>query len=209
MRVERVAEEVKKAREAEAKARKEAEEAKARVEKAVAAVKKAGEDEARAKKEGEEARVRGKGAAEEAKKAAEDEAKAKKGAEEAAKERAKREAEETKAKVKKEAEETKEKEKRAAEEVEAKTATDKVYSGVVKLMIASPVDYELVRKFEEFLTQVKELRLVLVSGSADEGIKIVVSTEKPVPLLSMLAKMPPVESAVEKESGIEITLKTK
>jgi hypothetical protein len=69
------------------------------------------------------------------------------------------------------------------------------------------VDYEQVRKFEKFLTQVKELRLVLVSGSADEGTKIVVFAENPVPLVNMLTEMPPVERVVEKENGIEITLK--
>jgi len=96
-----------------------------------------------------------------------------------------------------------------AKEAEAGAVTAELYSGVVKLAIASSADFERVKKFEEFLAQVKDLQLVSVGGSADEGTMIVVSVEKPIPLLSVLSHMPLVERVVKKDRGIEITLKAK
>ena len=165
--------------------------------------------------------VKAKREAEEAKRAKEAEAKAKKEAEEKAKreaeeakEKAKREAEEAKEKAKKEAEEARRakeaeaKAKREAEEAKEKASTE-LYKGMVKLAIVSPVDYDQVRELEEYLRQVQDLRLVLVRGSVEEGTKIIVSAEKPIPLVSVLREMPPVEQVVKSGKEIQVTLKTK
>ena len=77
----------------------------------------------------------------------------------------------------------------------------------MKLTIASPVDYKQIRKLEEYLRQVQNLHLVLVGGSVEEGTKIVVSAEEPIPLLSVLREMPSVEQVVKKDKEIQITLK--
>jgi len=149
-------------------------------------------------------------------------------AEQAAKEKAKRQAKEAKEKAKREAEEAKtakkaeEKAKREAEEAKtAREAEEKakreaeekiranLYEGMVKLAIASPVDYGQVRELEGYLRQVQGLRLVLVGGSVEEGVKIVVSAEKPIPLVGILRELPPVEQVVKKGKEIQVTLKAK
>ncbi len=157
--------------------------------------------------------------AKEAKTAREAEEKAKREAEQAAKERAKREAEEAKEKAKREAEEAKtareaeQKAKREAEQKAKREAEEKIranlYEGMVKLAIASPVDYGQVRELEGYLRQVQGLRLVLVGGSVEEGVKIVVSAEKPIPLVGILRELPPVEQVVKEGKEIQVTLKAK
>ena len=174
------------AKQAEKKARKEAEqEAKER------ARREAEEAKEKAKREAEEAK-------EEAQRAKEAEKKARKEAEQEAKERARREAEEAKEKAIEEAEQA------AKEKISAE-----LYKGMMKLAIMSPVGYDEMRELEEYLRQVQELRLVLVGGSVEEGIKIVISAEKPIPLLNVLREMPPIERVVKKGKEIQVTLKVK
>ena len=119
-------------------------------------------------------------------------------AELAAKEQAKREAEEAR-----KAKEAEEKAKREAEE----TVGAELYQGTVKLTIVSPVDLDQMRKLEEYLCQVQDLRLVLVGGSRDEGTMIIVSAAKPIPLIDALRDIPLVEQVVKKGKKIEIVLK--
>ena len=151
------------------------------------------------KKEAElAAKEKAKREAEEAKKAEQAEAKAKKEAELAAKEKAKREAEEAKERAKREAEEA----KKAKQALRAE-----LYEGMVKLVVVPPIDLGQMEKLEKDLRQVEDLRLVLVGGSVDEGSQIVVSAGKPIPLIDILREMPPVEQVVKKGNEIQITLK--
>jgi len=188
------------------------------------------EVEERVKREAKEAKEKAKGKlreateraereAEEAKKAREAEARAKKEAEWTAKEKAKREAEEAKERAKREAKEAKKagqaetKAKRQVEERAKKEAEEEVgaelYEGMVKLTIASPVDYEQIRKLEEYLRQVQNLHLISVGGSSEEGTKIVVSAEEPIPLANVLREMPAIEQVVRKGKEIQVTLKAR
>ncbi|MBE9512552.1 MAG: hypothetical protein IMY77_00605 [Chloroflexi bacterium] len=137
-------------------------------------------------------------------------AKAKKKVEQEAKERAMREAEEAKkakeaeAKAKKKAEQTaKETAKRGAKEA----VNAEPHRGIVKLTIVSPIDLGQVRKLEECLHQVQDLRLVLIGGSVAEGSEIIISAEKSIPLIDILREMPPVEQVVKKGKKIQIRLK--
>ena len=125
-------------------------------------------------------------------------AKAKKEAERAAKDRASREAEEAKR--------AKEAKKRVKGEDEEAVSAE-LYQGIVKLTIVPPIDLGQVRKLEEYLSQVQDLRLVLIGGSVDEGTEIVVSAENPIPLMDVLREIPPVEQVVKKGKKIQITLK--
>ncbi len=70
-----------------------------------------------------------------------------------------------------------------------------------------PIDFGMMRKLQECLHQVENLRLVLVSGSVEEGTIIIVSVEKPIPLIDILRAMPPVEQVVKKNKTIVVTLK--
>ena len=159
-----------------------------------------------AKKEAEKAKEQTKMETKEAKKSQKAEALAKKKAEQQTKERAKREA-------KREAEEAKKAEALAKKEAEqqteerAKETGAELYQGIVKLTILPPVDSGQVSKLEEHLSQVTDLRLILVGGSATEGTEIVVSAENPIPLMEILKEMPPVAQVTKKGKATQITLK--
>ena len=58
------------------------------------------------------------------------------------------------------------------------------------------------------MREVQNLRLVLIGGSVEEGTKIVISAEKPIPLVSVIREMPPVEQVIKKDKEIQVTLKT-
>ena len=164
----------------------------------------------REKREAEEAKERVKREAEEAKKAQQE-----------AREREKREAEEAKERVKREAEEAKkaqedarEREKREAEEAKDRAKKEvegvagaRLYEGRIRLSIMSPVDFRRLRKLEECLREVPDLRLAMVGGSVDEGTTIVVFTEKPLPLVKLLKEMPPVEQVIEEDKRIQVKLR--
>ncbi len=195
-----------KAKEARERTRMETREAKERAKRETEEARKAKKAEALAKKEAErEAKERAKREAEEARKAKKAEALAKKEAEREAKDRAKREAEEARKakKAEREAEEVKGKAKGEAEE----PVSAELYKGIVKLTIMPPIDIGQVRKLEEYLYQVQDLRLVLVGGSVDEGTEIVVSAENPIPLIDALRELPPVDQIVKKGKTIQLTLK--
>ena len=187
-------------RKAEEKAKKEAERAKGRA-RLVRGQRAEREAKEKAKKEAElEAKEKAKKEAEEKakKEAKRAEERARKEAELAAKERAKREAEEAK--------EAKRAEEKAKEAVEPAVGAG-LYEGVMELTIVPPIDLGQMENLEKDLRQVENLRLVLVGGSVDEGNKIVVSAEKPIPLLRILGEMPAVEQVVRKGDKIQVTLK--
>ena len=98
-----------------------------------------------------------------------------------------------------------------AKKAAAKTARDtsaELFKGEVKLTVVPPVDLSQVRKLEEHLSQVNDLSLVLIGGSAVEGTEIIVSAENPLPLLDILEESPPVAEVTKKGKNIHITLKT-
>jgi len=134
-------------------------------------------------------------AKEKAKRKAEEAKKARREAERLAKEKARKEAKRlAKGKAKREAEE------------KARFAP---YEGIVKLVIMSLVDSDHMKELEENLRQIQNLRLVLIGGSVKEGVQIVISVEKPTPLIGILKEMPLVEEVVDKGEEIQVTLKAK
>jgi len=147
-------------------------------------------------------------AAKEAEEKAKQEAKEakKKAAEAKPKEKAKREAKEAKERAKREAKEAKRAEKAGGEEAETAVMGD-LYKGMVELAIMPPIDLVQLENLGKELSQVENLRLVLVGGSVDKGSRIVVSAEEPIPLLSILREIPIVEDVVRKGGEIQVTLK--
>ncbi len=93
--------------------------------------------------------------------------------------------------------------KRKAEEA----VSADLYEEMVKLTILSPVDLGQMRKLEEYLCHVTDLRVVLVSGSVSKGMEIVVSVRKPFPLIDVLGEMPPVKQVIKKGKKIMVKLK--
>jgi len=146
--------------------------------------------------------------------------KARKEAKKLAKEMAKKEAEEAKL-AKKEAKKAKKEEKEARKEsveisittknetVKKKTnkTKQKLYKGVVKLLISPPVDSKNLKELENGLLNTKGLKILLIGGAADGGIQIVISTSKPIPLLNALMETPQVEEAISKDDTIHVSLK--
>ena len=185
----------------EEKARKEAKQAKQE------AIRAKREAEKRAKLEAREAKEKAKREAKEAEEKAKREAKeTEEKAKREAEEKAKREAEEAK-RAKLEAREAEERAKREARRGAKEAAGAELYKGEVNLVIEPPIALDQMRKLEEFLCQVQNLRLVLIGGSVEEGTKIIVSAEKPIPLVSVLSEMSPVERVAKKGSEILVTLK--
>ncbi|MFC1907658.1 hypothetical protein ACFLW8_06195, partial [Chloroflexota bacterium] len=117
---------------------------------------------------------------------------AKQEAEVAAKQQAKRETE------KREVEET--------QEVAAGTSS-MIYQGDVQLVVSSPVGLEQVRELKESLEQVEDLKILWTGGSVENGTIIAVSLENPIPLISILNKIPTVEKVEMRGKSILVMLK--
>ncbi|MFC2004615.1 hypothetical protein ACFLUY_00140 [Chloroflexota bacterium] len=94
-------------------------------------------------------------------------------------------------------------ETRQAREIE----DGELYEGELRLMLMSPIDLGQMRKLQQCLYQAQDLRIVLLSGSVDEGTSIVVSAARPIPLIDILREMPPVEQVNKVGSKIQIMLK--
>ena len=68
-----------------------------------------------------------------------------------------------------------------------------LYAGEVEFIVASPVELKLVSRLYNYLQTVPELRILYTRGSWDQGTTITVVLEKPMPLISILAKTPEVK----------------
>jgi uncharacterized membrane protein YqiK len=167
--------------------------------------------EAKAKREAE-ARTEEEAEEQVGREAEEAEARAKQEAEE----RARREAEEAEARAEQEAEAEMEQEaEEVPQEAEAPKPAPKearkmgagLNRGMVVLTILPPTDCAQMQGLEAALSQVENLRVILVGGSAGEGNQIVVSADEPMPLLSILSELPVIDQVESKGSEIRIRLK--
>ncbi|UCE97825.1 MAG: hypothetical protein JSV74_00360, partial [Dehalococcoidia bacterium] len=126
--------------------------------------------------------------------------------------------------AKKEAEEAKQakkeekKAKKEAEEIEIASTGEtvkrktmqkrqKLYKGEVYLLFQPPVDAKNLDSLKNRLLRLKGLTILLTGGTADGGIQMVVSTSKPIPLLTHLKEAPEVEKAQSKDATFYILLK--
>ena len=82
-----------------------------------------------------------------------------------------------------------------------------LYEGDIKLAVKSSAGYKATNQFKECLRTTESLRIDMDSWSEDEGIKIVVSAQKPIPLVNILSQMPIVERVNEKRDNIAVVLK--
>ncbi|MFC1991969.1 hypothetical protein ACFLVC_04540 [Chloroflexota bacterium] len=79
--------------------------------------------------------------------------------------------------------------------------------GELNLILVSPVDLGRIRELKKHLYQVQDLRLVLQSGSVDTNTTIIVSAEKPIPLINILSTMPPINQVCKAGNQIQVILK--
>jgi len=79
--------------------------------------------------------------------------------------------------------------------------------GEVNLVLVPPINLGRMREFTQHLNQVQDLRLVLLHGSVDKGNIIVVSAGNPIPLVSILRIMSPVNQVNKIGDQIQVMLK--
>ncbi len=81
--------------------------------------------------------------------------------------------------------------------VQLKQDSQTLYGGEVELAIAMPVELKLVSKFYNHLQTISEIKIRHTKGSWDRGTTITVVVDKPIPLISVISKIPGVEVTPE------------
>ena len=87
--------------------------------------------------------------------------------------------------------------------VQIKLDSETIYTGEVELAIAIPVELKMVTKLYNFLQTIPEIKILHTRGSWDRGTTITVVLDNPIPLISIVSKVPDVEvtaELVEKDS---------
>ena len=69
------------------------------------------------------------------------------------------------------------------ENMVGETVSAKLSRKNIRLMVMRPIDSGQMKNLEKDLRQVPDLRILLVRGSADGDVEIVVSVRKPLPLI--------------------------
>ena len=82
-----------------------------------------------------------------------------------------------------------------------------LYRGMVALSILPPIYPGQLDSLKRALLKVEDLRVVMVGGAVDEGSRVLVSAEEPLPLLNILRIIPVVEEVVVKGGEIQLRLK--
>ncbi len=90
---------------------------------------------------------------------------------------------------------------------EAKEVSTQLYEGTINLIIIPPAGVLQIKNLEEKLRLIQNIRVVLIRGSVDEPIRIVVSGEQPIPLIDALSKIPIVDQMTKEGKEIKILLK--
>ncbi len=81
--------------------------------------------------------------------------------------------------------------------VQLKQDSQTLYGGEVELAIAMPVELKLVSKFYNHLQTIPEIKIRHTKGSWDRGTTITVVLDKPIPLISVISKIPGVKAIPE------------
>jgi len=87
--------------------------------------------------------------------------------------------------------------RRQADSAQLKQDSQALYAGEVELAVAIPVDLKVMSKLYNHLQTMPELRILHTRGSWDRGTIITVVLDKPIPLMSMISKIPGVEVTPE------------
>jgi putative nucleotidyltransferase with HDIG domain len=85
-----------------------------------------------------------------------------------------------------------------------------LYEGNVQLAIKSSFEgFDQINQFRKYLRAVENLRIALDSWSENEGIVLVVSLQEPIPLFSILSKIPVVEQVYKESKKIVVVLRAR
>ncbi len=88
----------------------------------------------------------------------------------------------------------------------SKLDSQAIYTGEVELLIASPVELQLMAKLFNYLQTVPELKILSTRGSWDQGTTITVVPDKPMPILDIISKTPDVAITAETLEKDELPL---
>ena len=133
-----------------------------------------------------------------------------KGVELAAAEGTDKEAREAKEQGKRENEKTREADlhaEAAAKETEVVEVSTQLYEGTINIVLMPPAGVLEIKNLEEKLRLIRNLRVILTSGSVDEPARIVVSAEQPILLIDVLSQMAVVDQVTKKGKEIQVLLK--
>ncbi|MFC1899363.1 hypothetical protein ACFLXP_03425 [Chloroflexota bacterium] len=76
-----------------------------------------------------------------------------------------------------------------------------IYDGEIELAIGIPVELKLVSKFYNHLQTLPDLKVLRTTGSWDRGTTIMISLDKPIPLIKQITEIPGVEVITEVAPG--------
>ena len=68
-----------------------------------------------------------------------------------------------------------------------------LYTGEIELAIAIPVELSVVSKLYSYLQTISDIKVLRTTGSWDRGTTVTVVADKPIPLISLITKIPDVE----------------
>ena len=83
------------------------------------------------------------------------------------------------------------------ESAQLKLDSQALYTGEIELDIPVPVELKMVSKLYNYLQTIPELKILRTRGSWDRGTTITVVLDKPMPLISLISKIPDVEVTPE------------
>ena len=85
---------------------------------------------------------------------------------------------------------------------------DELCQGRVELEITSPISFVQILRLQSYIRKIPELRLVSVGGSAAGDATIVVESDRPLPLVSILSNIPLAKDVVRTDKNIQMALET-
>ncbi len=84
-------------------------------------------------------------------------------------------------------------EEKVEESTQVKLDSQASYTGEVELVIAMPVELKTVSKLYNYLQTIPEIKILRTRGYRDRGTTITVVLDEPIPLISIMSKIPGVE----------------
>jgi HD-GYP domain-containing protein (c-di-GMP phosphodiesterase class II) len=81
-----------------------------------------------------------------------------------------------------------------------------LYTGEVRLVVPLTVGGLEVRRFKEHLESIEDLKIIMTGGSEEEGHLILLSVQKPMPLISVINDVTMVESVEKHGKNILVSL---
>ena len=81
-----------------------------------------------------------------------------------------------------------------------------IYEGVVRILV-SGVNSRQFKKLEDNLRLIEDLDILVIGGSVAVGTEFIVSADKPIPLVNVLAEIQSVERVTEHGKTIQVTLR--